>query len=822
MGKRHPIWQYFIAGTKQNGSHLRAHCIGCVEAQRPEGLAIDLTNNDPEKLKLSSESWVIEACKKDVGGVLGVKESMAAHILGKAGPGGKPCQDEEDSGDVPAQKRKIIAKVENHMKQTQLKVFRGIQVPFTAEQVPVVQAQFLRATVSANLPFQWTEDPEVIKLFYLFRSTAGEVIPSRYQISGPLLDDANATVTQNMKKTLRGEYAVIASDGWKDDSRNAITGVNLTVEGKCYLIDLIPATAHKKDRASMCLAFEKMIDKAEDDYGIVVVGFCCDNDGGSQRGRKDLIQKRPWLFGTACCAHQLILGDYFEEDEEAAEVAERATALIGWINNHGRVRSVFDEVQAESSTPLGQILAYLVANMTRWTTHFIAFDRLFDLKDPLRRAVTLRKQDIIDGQVGAEKNTKKLKLKAEAEENCEQIEDGSFWRSLKAVVDDLEPICLGTNLNQGDAMRPDQAVLTFAGIYLYFKNHSKPSVAAGMKKRIEKRWKAMDQPMFILTLMLNPFEGLSHFGDQAEVSQFTLNTILLQTYRRVQSRPHSEDTEVQRIMNDTKEAEISTAFLGYLGGTGAFADWERNKESFQQVHGDNPLAVWKVFRTNSSVAELANFAIMLLSISVNQAGLERNFSDLKIKKTRLRNRLKLPRLEKMSKVGASIRASHKEEGLVEDHEKRKNHKDSKLGELLVVPRYADLLEEDEGDAADNQSIGGEPQDKSGLVKTQAGWRKEMSKWVQKEREEDLDLDSTIAESVANAVYGRNRSRWLPRSLELLFGGRKEIDKDEQRRRDHRRTAYTEEARLMELLANEEADEERIPDDGELEGSGNEY
>jgi hypothetical protein len=51
-----------------------------------------------------------------------------------------------------------------------------------------------------------------------------------------------------------------------------------------------------------------------------------------------------------------------------------------------------------------------------------------------------------------------------------------------------------------------------------------------------------------------------------------------------------------------------------------------------------------------STYELANLALLLLGMSVNQAGLERNFSDLKIKKTRLRNRLKLPRLEKMAKV----------------------------------------------------------------------------------------------------------------------------------------------------------------------------
>jgi len=52
-----------------------------------------------------------------------------------------------------------------------------------------------------------------------------------------------------------------------------------------------------------------------------------------------------------------------------------------------------------------------------------------------------------------------------------------------------------------------------------------------------------------------------------------------------------------------------------------------------------------------SAHELADFAILLLSMSVNQAGLERSFSDLKIKHTRLRNRMKLPRLEKMAKVG---------------------------------------------------------------------------------------------------------------------------------------------------------------------------
>ena len=152
----------------------------------------------------------------------------------------------------------------------------------------------------------------------------------------------------------------------------------------------------------MCMAFQRKIDKAEDIYGVHIVAFCCDNDSSSQQGRKDLILKRPWLFGPPCCAHQvivfwiscsprlksisqfqLILGDYFTENEKAAKTAKEATDLIGWVLNHGLVWSVFNETQAEISSLPGKVLTYLVANMTRWNTHFIAFNHLYTLKDPM-------------------------------------------------------------------------------------------------------------------------------------------------------------------------------------------------------------------------------------------------------------------------------------------------------------------------------------------------------------------------------------------------------------------------------------------------------
>lgn len=198
--------------------------------------------------------------------------------------------------------------------------------------------------------------------------------------------------------------------------------------------------------------------------------------------------------------------------------------------------------------------------------------------------------------------------------------------------------------------------------------------------------------------------------------------------------------------------------------------------------------MWQAFLNTPSTSELADFATLLLSISVNQAGLEHSFSDLKIKKMQLQNRLKLLRLEKMAKVrilllitvdspiyfdlqvGANIRSSQKDAGLVKEHMKWQNHDQNRVAKLLKVPRYADLLEDDDGADAnrDGEELSG-PQ--LGLVRSCEGWQKEMAKWVEEEQVRSSDTDSD-EEEVQNIMYGCQRSRSLPRSLELLFAGHK--------------------------------------------------
>jgi len=129
----------------------------------------------------------------------------------------------------------------------------------------------------------------------------------------------------------------------------------------------------------------------------------------------------------------------------------------------------------------------------------------------------------------------------------------------------------------------------------------------------------------------------------------------------------------------------------------------------------------------------------------------------------------------------------------------------------LLPQHTSLLEEASSSNDDNA-------EGSVLVRLRGQWRKEMAKWVRSEREGGDDDSSTVT---VPGTQGRHPAKWLPQSFELLFGGRQETPIEQQMLQARREKAYTEEARLMELLVDEE-EGETIPDDDELEGSGDDF
>ncbi|KAJ7431571.1 ribonuclease H-like domain-containing protein [Mycena galericulata] len=681
------------------------------------------------------------------------------------------------------------------LRQTTLQAFNGQDMPFSSAQIQAIEAQTLRATVSTGIPFRVWENREMKELLGMLRTAAPDIMPSRKVVSGRLLNEAAAKVEDGASVN-----AVCAVINGKVRLVCQVYRWN-TKSPKAYVLELIDATEFNKDGPALCAHFDEIIERVQKKYGCSVIIFITDADGGSKKGRILLGKKRPYLLVPSCWAHQfqLILGDYFKVFPHASDVAERATGLIGWINNHGKVRKIFDNVQAQLSQERVNkiiILAYLVASMTRWTTHFVAFMRLLVLRKYLQFAVMQNRGKIISAQVGAAKSTEKQRLEDEAIFYCNLIGDNdhTFWSGLTSVVEDLEPICYGTNINQADSTRPGQVLLTLVGLYLHYDDHPEPAVSTALIKRIEKRWADCDQPLYLVALILNPFEGLSCFGPRADFSHFKATSLVVNVYRRMMDYPENEDSADVRMQ---KERQMSSTLFEYFSSTKGFAGFQEYREEFEATMGKDPIAVWTALQTSGGLAELARFAIMVLTVVVNQAACERVFSEVKNNESPHRARIGLEKLEKMSKE------EHLKDGVVLTRKKRKNH--ASVEKLLAVPRYRDLLED-----SDDENVSGRG---PALVSSSPRWRAELSKWILSVQEADEDSNSDSADDEASQADTQppKARGWVKKSLAVLFGGPEAKAKLTIRISKREIDA---EAELMEALAD--AEEEEQPDDGAID------
>ncbi|KAJ7793330.1 ribonuclease H-like domain-containing protein, partial [Mycena leptocephala] len=691
-----PLWVYFHRSNKHNGSHYRATHWRCIDTYRPSTAPIDVDHAENREL-MEKEPWfelALAAALEAACDVNGEKTAMAGHLRRcdhatkaekeaaasevptkadkkaaakrkqeKKAEGGDETDEGESSG---RKKRKLAAMVTTSFSQSKLQVFRGIDIPFNNGQQEIVREQFLRATQSANLPERWVEDPEVLKLFLMFRGRALDVIPTHKELGGVLLQQASDRVDEKVAAFVRGKYAMMSTDGWRSMSKDAVTGVHLSVKFQQLLVDILRTNSWKKDGESMAIKFGEMIDKAESTLGCQVAGFLTDNDGGSKSGRNLLGKARPWFLVFPCCGHQgqLMLGDYIKESLEAAQVSEELVDFVHWLHSHDKVRDIFDKHQGKVNE-FGTVYVYLVANLTRWTTHLVAFLRFRFLKTPIRNAILTDRDAIVEAQVGAEKNHCKAEdLRADAIAHCESVESNGWWDRLDRVGAHLLPY-------KHSPKRP-------SGLFLHFLAHPDRNLGQKMCKRIEKRWKELDQAVFILALVLNPFDNLTRFGDKANIDVFVLSTELGKLYNRVKSRPPpvprspAEDADMQ-----DRARAVGTAFMKYLSKTGPFASWyeleSEVKAAHVQLHGEDPISFWTVFSLNAQTSDLADFAIMLLELVVNQAGLERSFSDFLNKKNKKRNRLSLKKMAQQAKVTRHIRVEQYTEGLRQKREGRKNH-----------------------------------------------------------------------------------------------------------------------------------------------------
>lgn len=112
-------------------------------------------------------------------------------------------------------------------------MFPGTEMPFSQAQIAAIQAQALRAQISANLPFHAYENVEMLKLFQMMHTAAPAIMPTAKVLGGRLLDDAVKVVNQKLCVMLEGRTDVgLCADGWKSATKGLVNGICINVDYK--------------------------------------------------------------------------------------------------------------------------------------------------------------------------------------------------------------------------------------------------------------------------------------------------------------------------------------------------------------------------------------------------------------------------------------------------------------------------------------------------------------------------------------------------------------------------------------------------------------
>lgn len=113
------------------------------------------------------------------------------------------------------------------------KAFQVISVqakPFTVKMQEAFEDQLLKSFVSSGTAFNKLDDPEVQRLYAKFMPSV--VLPTRQRLEKEVLQRVIAQMEGEVQTAVKGGFATLSCDGWKDISRRHLVAFMLTVNGE--------------------------------------------------------------------------------------------------------------------------------------------------------------------------------------------------------------------------------------------------------------------------------------------------------------------------------------------------------------------------------------------------------------------------------------------------------------------------------------------------------------------------------------------------------------------------------------------------------------
>ncbi|CDO77823.1 hypothetical protein BN946_scf184689.g1 [Trametes cinnabarina] len=338
-------------------------------------------------------------------------------------------------------------------------------------------------------------------------------------------------------------------------------------------------------------------------------------DGFTAANRRHLVS-----FMVTCERKvERVVIDYFGVKTDIFIWTKQADELIRWLRSRTYVLGLLNEIQlglpgASNHPPKTVILGAL----TRWTTMYLAYKRLLELKLPLEH---LAAHPLLAASGNAESRQK-------TKDMLDRLKNPLFWYNLARVKLHLEPLAIAANITQSQDCRLDDVLLTFGFLYQSFNalvEERDNAVRTAVLGSLEKRWAKADQDVFIAAVILNPYLRLSPF--RASLTQYFVPAAVYGLILRLWDRFYPDSTE-KPTLSDVRDYLKFTPGSRY-GSMPSILQHEKD-EALRKGLQPDPVEIWKNFMPDVDPSEpqptipidpppLPALAIRILSICPSSA-----------------------------------------------------------------------------------------------------------------------------------------------------------------------------------------------------------
>ncbi|GLJ18817.1 hypothetical protein SUGI_0336250 [Cryptomeria japonica] len=488
------------------------------------------------------------------------------------------------------------------------------------QQAKVACARFF---IYNDVPFNAISSPSWDQLVTaLTVAGKGFKSPSRYEVSGPLLQDEvqnTHALVEEQRTIWEKNGCTILSDGWTDGRNRTLINFLVASGGQLVFLKSIDASNEVKNAETLC----NMLDEVVMDVGVQnVIQVVTDNAAAYVAAGKVLMARHPTLFWSPCAAHCL---DLLLEDigklSWVKKVVEDGRNITKYIYNHTWVLNLMREHTE------GKDLVR--SGVTRFATNFLT------LQSILATLPNLKRMFVSERWLGSPYATK-----PEAEKVVIAIFDTNFAKIVEEIINVSEPLVRVLRMVDGDhnsmgylyeAM--DKAKEAIQHLYGSNKTKYEP-----IWRIIDRRWNhQLHQHIHVAAYFLNPkFFYSPSFRADAEV-RIGLDTCI----RRL------VDDE---ILRDLILDELQS-YKKALGELFSSPDCKRRRATLR------PDLWWEDY--GATTPNLQKLAIRILSQPCSASGCERNWSVFENIHTKKRNRLTQQRLNDLVYVRYNIRLHEK-------------------------------------------------------------------------------------------------------------------------------------------------------------------